>query len=56
MDTQFAICGKDWVIVVADTGVNRSIFNLTRTDEKICHINQFKVLGATGEQTDRYQF
>ena len=56
MDSAFGICGKDWVIVCADTAVNRSIFTLKHDDDKILQVNQFKVLATTGEQTDRYQF
>ena len=56
MDSAFGICGKDWVIVCADTSVNRSIFTLKHDEDKVMQLNQFKVLAATGEQTDRYQF
>ena len=56
MDSAFGICGRDWVIVCADTGVNRSIFNLKNDEDKIMQLNQFKVLATTGEQTDRYQY
>ena len=56
MDSVFGICGKDWVIVAADTAVNRSIFTLKHDDDKILPLNTNKVLAAAGEQTDRYQF
>ena len=56
MDSAFGICGKDWVIVCADTSVNRSIFTLKHDDDKIMQINANKVLATTGEQTDRYQY
>ena len=56
MDSIFGICGKDWVIICADTSVNRSIFTLKHDEDKIMQLNQFKVLATTGEQTDRYQF
>ena len=56
MDTIFGIGGNDWVIVCADTAVNRSIFTLKHNEEKITHLNNYKILGASGEQTDRYQF
>lgn len=56
MDSVFGICGKDWVIVAADTGVNRSIFTLKHDEDKIMSLNSNKVLGASGEQTDRYSF
>ena len=56
MDSQFAICGDDWVIVCADTSINRSIFTLKNNEDKIVQINQFKVMGATGEQADTSKF
>ena len=56
MDSVFGICGKDWVIVATDTAVNRSIFTLKDDEDKIMDLNTNKVLGASGEQTDRYQF
>jgi len=56
MDSAFGICGKDWVIVVTDTAVNRSIFTLKHDDDKIIKINNYKVMAASGEQQDRYQF
>lgn len=56
MDSAFGICGKDWVIVATDTGVNRSIFTLKHDEDKIMDLNTNKVLAASGEQTDRYQF
>ena len=56
MDTTFGIAGKDWVIVVCDTAVNRSIFTLKHDEDKITDISQHKILGASGEQCERYQF
>lgn len=56
MDSVFGICGKDWVIVATDTAVNRSIFTLKDDEDKIMNLNTNKVLAASGEQTDRYQF
>ena len=56
MDSQFGICGDDWVIIVADTSINRSIFTLKNNEDKIVQINQFKILGATGEQADTSVF
>lgn len=56
MDSVFGICGKDWVIVAADTAVNRSIFTLKSDEDKIMNLNTNKVLASSGEQTDRYQF
>ena len=56
MDSAFGICGKDWVIVATDTAVNRSIFTLKDDEDKIMNLNTNKVLAASGEQTDRYQY
>ena len=56
MDSIFGICGKDWVIVACDTAVNRSIFTLKHDEDKIMNLNSNKILAASGEQTDRYQF
>ena len=56
MDSVFGICGKDWVIVVSDTSVNRSIFTLKHDEDKIMVLSKFKILGAAGEQTDRFAF
>lgn len=56
MDAIFGICGKDWVIVASDTSVNRSIFTLKHNEDKIMQLNNFKLMAAAGEQTDRYQF
>ena len=56
MDSVFGISVKDWVIVAADTAVNRSIFTLKSDEDKIMDLNSNKVLASSGEQTDRYQF
>ena len=56
MDAVFGICGTDWVILVADAAVNRSIFTLKHDEDKIMQLNKFKLLASAGEQTDRYQF
>ena len=56
MDTCFGIAGKDWVVIVTDSAVNRSIFTLKHNEDKIMSLNQYKIVGASGEQTERYQF
>ena len=56
MDSTFGICGKDFVIVACDTSVNRSIFTLKHDDDKIMQLNKLKIMGSSGEQTDRYTF
>ena len=53
MDSVFGISGKDWVIVVADSSVNRSIFNLKQGEDKVPQLNEKTVLAMSGEQTDR---
>ena len=49
MDSTFGICGKDFVIVVCDMAVNRSIFTLKHDDDKIMQLNNFKVMACSGE-------
>ncbi len=56
MDTVFGIAGKDWVLIVTDTAVNRSIFSLKHDEDKITNLSAKKIVGAAGEQCDRYQF
>ena len=56
MDAVFGIAGKDWVVIVTDCAVNRSIFCLVDTEDKICEISSHKIMGMAGEQTDRYQY
>jgi 20S proteasome alpha/beta subunit len=56
MDSIFGICGKDFVIVVCDASVNRSIFTLKHDDDKIMQLNKFKVMATSGEVTDRTNF
>ena len=56
MDTVFGIAGKEWALIVTDTAVNRSIFTLKHDEDKIMDLNQYKIVGAAGEQTDRYQY
>ena len=56
MDSCFAICGKDFCIVAADTAVNSSIFTLKHDDDKIMQLNKYKVMATSGEQTNRVYF
>merc|ERR1719273_1386230 len=56
MDSAFGICGKDFVIVATDTAVNSSIMTLKHDEDKIVQLNQFKVLGCSGDQPNRYSF
>jgi 20S proteasome alpha/beta subunit len=56
MDSVFGICGKEWVIVASDQAVNRSIFTLKHDEDKIMELSKHKILGAAGEQTDRFAF
>ena len=53
MDSVFGISGKEWAIVVADSSVNRSIFNLKQGEDKVKQLNEKSVLAMSGEQTDR---
>ena len=56
MDSVFGIAGKDWVLIVCDTAVNRSIMTLKHNEDKITPLNNYKILGCAGEQTERYNF
>ena len=56
MDTVFGIAGTDWVLIVTDTAVNRSIFSLKHDEDKITTLSQFKIVGSAGEQCQRYSF
>ena len=56
MDSTFGIAGKDWVLIATDTAVNSSIFTLKHDEDKIMDLNQYKIVGCSGEQTERYQF
>jgi len=49
MDSCFGIAGKDWVLIVTDTAVNRSIMTLKHDEDKITVLNQYKILGCSGE-------
>lgn len=56
MDSVFGICGKDFVIVVSDCSINRSIFTLKHDEDKIMQLNKYKIMGCSGEQSERSQF
>ena len=56
MDAVFGICGKDWVVIVTDTAVNRSIFTLKHNEDKITDLSEHKIVGTAGEVADRTQF
>ena len=53
MDAVFGISGKEWVIIVTDTAVNRSIFTLKHNEEKITNLSEHKIVGTAGEVADR---
>ena len=56
MDSCFGIAGMDWVLIVCDTAVNRSIFTLKHDEDKIVALNQFKIVGLAGDCANRNQF
>ena len=56
MDAVFGVCGKDWVLIVTDTAVNRSIFTLKHNEEKITDLSEHKIVGVAGEVADRTQY
>ena len=39
MDSCFGIAGRDWVLIVTDTAVNRSIMTLKHDEDKITTLN-----------------
>ena len=53
MDSCFGIAGLDWVLIVTDTAVNRSIFTLKHDEDKILQLNKFKMVGMSGEACNR---
>ena len=44
------------MIICADTSVNRSIFTLKSDEDKIMQINQFQVMGTTGDNSETSTF
>ena len=56
MDSTFGIAGKDWVLICTDTAVNRSIFTLKHDEDKITQLSTHKVMGLSGDQSQRYTF
>ena len=56
MDSTFGIAGKDWVLIVTDTAVNRSIFTLKHNEDKITELSSHKIMGCSGEQSQRYSW
>lgn len=56
MDCVFGVAGNDFVIIGSDRSVARSIMKLQDTDEKLTKINNYQILGAAGEVSDRKNF
>ena len=56
MDSTFGIAGMDWVLIVSDTAVNRSIFTLKHDEDKILQLNKYKMVGLSGDQSNRALF
>ena len=56
MDSTFGIAGKDWVLIVTDTAVNRSIFTLKHNEDKITELSTHKIMGSSGDQAARYSW
>ena len=53
MDSCFGVAGMDWVLIVTDTAVNRSIFTLKDDEDKIVTLNNYKILGMAGDCANR---
>jgi 20S proteasome subunit beta 4 len=56
MDCCVGCVGKDFVMVAADMGVNRSIITFKHDEEKIYKIDKSKVLACSGDQASRSSF
>ena len=54
MDSTFGVAGKEWVIIVCDAAVNRSIFTLKHNEDKITQLSSHKIMGLSGDQSQRY--
>jgi len=56
METVFAIKGKDFVLVAADSFSTYSLFRLKHDEDKIMEIDKNKLLALAGPVGDRAQF
>lgn len=56
MDINVGIKGKDFVMLLADTHSNRSIFTLKHDEDKITKLDDMKLLACSGEQSSRVEF
>lgn len=56
MDSVFAIQGKDFVLMVADTTMASSILKYKSDEDKIKVIGNSLLLGMSGAACDRLQF
>jgi 20S proteasome subunit beta 4 len=56
MDCVFGISGDDFVIIASDRAVARSIIKLQDSDDKLTVLNDYQILGAAGEVSDRKNF
>jgi 20S proteasome alpha/beta subunit len=56
MDTAFGIKGKDFVLLVSDSTIVRSIFKLKETEDKIFTLNENKLIAISGECSEMKTF
>jgi 20S proteasome subunit beta 4 len=56
MDINVGIKGNDFVMLLADTSSNRSIFTLKHNEDKITKLDDMKLLACSGEQSSRVEF
>jgi 20S proteasome subunit beta 4 len=56
MDTTFAIKGKDFVLMVSDMTIARSIFKLKETEDKTMMIDDNKLISLAGPIADCKDF
>lgn len=55
-DSLLGLCGDDWVILASDSTCARSVLVLKGDEDKIFPLDNNKILGCQGEDSDRSQF
>jgi 20S proteasome alpha/beta subunit len=48
MDYLFGIRGKDFVMIVSDTGATQQIINIKHDEDKLIKIDDHKIMGIAG--------
>lgn len=55
-DNLIAMVGRGFVLMAADTAQTRSVLMLDGKQDKMDHLDEFKLLGCSGPQADRMHF